>query len=83
MWLAADLPADTFGTTVFGGGIGHEAHQIDNALAFRRLVGEGAETLVAVAKDDHVGVIDDLIEVGIQQRGNVWNLRFDVVLVGT
>nr|GEX25324.1 hypothetical protein [Tanacetum cinerariifolium] len=65
------------------GGAFHEAHQVNHALASWRVVGECTEALVAVAQDDHVGFVDDCVEIRVQQRGNVRDLGLDVVLVRT
>src|SRR4051812_27320129 len=83
LWLAANrcLPADTFGLTVFGGGAGHEANEVDDLLASWGVVGQSAETLVAVTQDDHVGVVDHSVEVRVEQGRNVRDLRLDVVFV--
>src|SRR3990167_2887928 len=75
-----DLPADTFGTRARGGG--HEADQIDHVLAVEGLLRQGCEALIAITEDDDLGVIDYRIEVTVEQRGDMRNLRFDVVLVG-
>lgn len=63
-------------------GVGHETDQVDHPLAARRLLGQLGETLVAVAQDDDVGLRHDVFQVAVEQRGNVRNLRLDVVLVG-
>ena len=44
------LPADAFGAAGVAGRLGHEADRVDHLLACWRLLGEGAELLVAVAR---------------------------------
>ncbi|MNP65216.1 hypothetical protein D3C76_1607890 [compost metagenome] len=61
------LPADAFGTAGAARGVVHEADQVNHLLASGCLLGQGAELLVTVAQDDDVGVVDDLLEVGVEQ----------------
>src|SRR5690606_28187753 len=74
------LPADAFGRAIAG--VGHETDQVDHPLAARRLLDQLGESLVAVAQDDDVGLGHHVVQIAVEQRGDVRDLRLDVVLVG-
>src|SRR6266545_2605701 len=59
-----------------------DSRQIDHELAFAAMLRQCSKDRRGVTDDQHVGVLDNSGEIVHEQRGDMWDLALDVLLVG-